>query len=70
MGRPPDKRSAPPGGSGASSRIIAVDSSDSSKHTRPARRKSRRPPGIGERTRARELRRRGLHLKLIEAWRP
>ena len=29
-----------------------------------------RPPGPGELARARELRKRGLHLRLIEAWRP
>ncbi len=30
----------------------------------------RRAPGPGELARARELRKRGLHLRLIEAWRP
>ena len=40
-----DKRSAPPGGSGAPSKIIA-DNSDSPKHTRPSLRPSRRPPDL------------------------
>ena len=30
----------------------------------------RRPLGPGEVARARELRKRGIHLRLIEAWRP
>jgi len=29
-----------------------------------------RPPGSGELARTRELRKRGIHLRLIEAWRP
>ena len=66
----PDKRRGPPGGSGPSSEIIAAYDSDNPEHRPPARRRSRRPIGPGELAAARELRRRGLHLKLIEAWRP
>ena len=35
-----------------------------------AKRTHARPTGPGELARARELRKRGLHLRLIEAWRP
>ncbi len=48
----------------------ALGKDDKSQITRPALRRSRRPPGPGEIAAARELRRQGLHLKLIEAWRP
>ena len=69
--RPPrDGRSArPPAGSDASIDIVLANS-NGPQHTRPARRRSTHPPGPGELARARELRRRGLHLKLIETWRP
>ena len=69
MGRPPDSRNPGAGRAAGASEYIAISNSDSSKHTRPRRHRSSRPPGPGELARARELRRRKLHLKLIEAWR-
>ena len=67
----PQKRRPRPGGIGRGPlELIAADHSDFPEHSPPARRRSRRPIGPGELAVARELRRRGLHLKLIEAWRP
>ena len=43
---PPDKRRAPPGGSGASSSEHSACNQQLPEHTRPARRRSRRPPSL------------------------
>ena len=68
---PPDKRGPRPvGGGRGPQKIIAVDNSDKPEDRPRRRRRSTRTPGPAELARARELRRRGLHLKLVEAWRP
>ena len=70
MRGPPDGRSPDAGRAAGASEFIAVDNSDGSKHTRPARRRSSRAPDPGEQARQRALLKRGLHIKLVEVWKP
>ena len=55
---PPDKREAPPGGSGAPLKIVLATSLDSLRFNPPALRKQPRP------------RRRRSHLKVLKAYKP
>ena len=70
MRGPPENGGAPPGGSDAPSFEHCTGKQQRPEHTHPRRRRSSRPIGPGQLARARELRKRGLHLRLIEAWRP
>ena len=68
---PPDKGKPPARDRRLSKRVLA-EGFDALRVTPKTSRKQayqRRPLGPGERAAARELRKRGLHLKLVEAWR-
>ena len=67
---PPKRRSPQPGeGAGASGNNF-TSNQQRPQHTRPARRRSRRLPGPGERAVARELARLDRHIQLIDGGRP
>ena len=66
---PPDKRK-PPARDRRLSQSVLLGGFDFSEDKHPQRISQPRLYGPGERARTRELRRRKLHLRLIEAWRP